>query len=363
MGFSSCLTVHCTSLAFLVLVACQTRVFNSGAGNQSGQKSLESSVRKDKSGRKVVDRFYLANQYSTEKIGEGPELFGDALIYGVACFNEDANPGATVSLPNEPLADPNAHVVFREKPLKERSYVHEFDPFFPDFSNSSTEKLIEKKNTLGDAKSTRPKDATGCKVIFGPQKLSWGVHLATSNQDLLEKVLFEKVSATAGTCTNFVAGSLAMMGMSVAGAAAILPATIPAAISSSGLLGVFGGALSCKPAISSFRRDVAEFKFKSSENIFNEAWNAANDRALLKLESSPKKARFESAVAEKNYMLAAAIFNPEFVKAYNLELNHTIEKRGGWFNWVQTLSADDFFEYVNHLEREVGWAYSKALQE
>jgi hypothetical protein len=131
--------------------------------------ALESSSARGWDGQ-VVDRFYLAVPTSPERFEfaekDDPERIGENVIYGIACYNEPADPAATESFGTSfeiPLdTSPMEHHFFRspvKKRFDERLYVHEFVASWKSKANPSLSSSPTCEIVFGTSPKPEFKDA------------------------------------------------------------------------------------------------------------------------------------------------------------------------------------------------------------
>jgi hypothetical protein len=318
-------------------------------------KALSSGTYKNSAGEKVVDRFYLASLYTDSK----KEGLGQALIYGIACYGEDPNPKALKNTPSAFSASRQL-VEWKPKPLNERQYVHEFVTAQTYKTSEPLDDFERKERRKNYKKLVRQEGQ--CIVIHGSDKPQHHKVFTQEEYDKLEENIFASLSGTAGTCMNSTLTILATVGMAVGGAAAALPALVPATLSSSSVAGLIGVGLYCKPSLKSFGERLDDFKNQASAALLDTVWAEVGTLTEKSLKQKGMWDKFLDLKQSENLLESAKIYNPQFVENFNKHFAGKLEKYGGWFNAIKTITADDFFEYLNSVESEIGETTARALQ-
>jgi hypothetical protein len=322
---------------------------------QADPDAIESSAVR-KGGRDLVDRFYFAVAASDVPFpganSSDPERQGNNILYGIACYNEPADPNATGTFGNtfEHRGDrtsPQARF-YRQpaKRLDSRIYVHEF---------------VSSWNTKANRELT---EFPTCEVIFGalPKKGFEDAVIARPEKESLKahEVYQEAIFNFSSGCLAFglsilvsgglVAGAVASQGI-LAGLAGIGGANL--ALNAAGALSNF---LWCQGGLMGVTRNAAlesseasvlfntavhharettqalvylgyepDFLLKSSADGFTpltqkqlQAWNERREGEKKPWEGiAPEHARLKTLLDEGRFAQAAAYYNMLFAQVFN----------------------------------------------
>lgn len=278
--------------------------------------------------RPGVDRFYLAYAEFDEKFPGTEIRRGSENLLGIACYGEDKNPEAMVKLPG------SGKLV----------------------AASSREKLSE----FPIVKDTGEYPGAGnCVLILGHpnQSADWKIEVDSEAVVALRNALLGNGAACMGLAGAVITAAVAVQtaaaaavptaGTSVGGLAAISPPIWLSLVSSSAVCG--NGFVGSKNAIKKFQindnnrilfeslseaEELAKEKLRSLNGNSNSGQSLDDIEKLLKDDSGSRSA--------EKVRMAAGIFNPFFVRAFNRDLNVKMEQ--GWG------TSEKFFDAVRSLK-------------
>ena len=329
---------------------------------------------------KRPDRFYLAYMESNERIpgGTDDERVGNEFLFGVGCRKEDPEKGTIVDVPANFRARPSETV---RVALNERVALHQF----PEAKNQN--KL--KKNE--------------CMVLFGDPDVRQSIQNTPQNYSKGDKrnVLLQ-VMYTVSTC----AGAMFSWGsfMSALGNAAASQGPVGLPILS---WWTGSGTVFCGVNLKFLYQSIESYKSQENKALFYEAlykaemfadgtlfgytyadimtYRSDRKKKLLgsqfktdpenesEVLSAPKETlhsglkcaskahpsceRYLKAIDDKNWQLAAAIYNKIFVHSFNRFVQSTFEQ-----GWGVDPKNTRFFDAVRSVQLEFARAQAKNFQ-
>ncbi|MEI8027833.1 MAG: hypothetical protein WCI18_15900 [Pseudomonadota bacterium] len=273
-----------------------------------------------------VDRFYLAWIKTDAFISPShQELFGQQFFLGVGCYGEEKDGSKEVSVRNAPHSD-----VYITKKLNERVMLHEFD-IVP---KSSTPKPGQCKILLGDVDTAQQisnvKSMTaGGKA--GAAALVFGSSGFVCMGSLLQTVKFVGLAGAAMFSTSATAGAAAPF--------AVPPLLGDGVATGASLVGCGAAAVGATNTRLNYMTSENKKLFASSLLEASELANTTlkADKILFSRYNSLRRAFATMDVA-------AAIWNPIFVREFNHKVNQSFEN--GWF------TSEKFFDAVRSIQTE-----------
>ena len=291
------------SMAAMIFVGCSSEVSDL---RESDPKALQS---KDWF-RKGVDRFYLAYAESTNQISEKYPfaLAGQNYLFGIGCYGE----------PKDPYSEIEVYVSHdgEEKEtmrLFERHKLHHF-----------SEQLADKS----------------CEILMGSK----------AGDSLIENDLENELESQAGILHPWM-----YAGVICAGAGTGLVATAMEGIrnltkAAAAVIGVMGSGYWCFDMFTgAVDKTIANGASKARVNFYRfltEAEKIADKDLSL---DNEKLDAYIDAIVNRDYRLAAAVYNPIFVKAFNERMDGFFEQ--GWS--TQWWDNDRFFSAIREIETKI----------
>jgi len=276
--------------------------------------------------KKGVDRFYLAWMQTDSFIAPGhKELYGQQFFFGIGCYGEDKDGFKSVSVRKAP-----GSTEMITKKLNERSMLHEFD-------------IVPEKSTAKPGQ---------CKVLLGDETVAQQISNLDSMTSGGKKGAVGMVYASASfICFGSLVQTTKFIGMAGAGffastasAGGATPVVIPPLLVDG--VATAAAIVGCGAAIGGSVDGRLNYMKDENKKLFATSLLEASKLASETLKSDKiLLARYNQVRRSFSTIdVAAAIWNPIFVKEFNLNINKTFEN--GWF------SNEKFFNGVRSVQTE-----------
>ena len=273
-----------------------------------------------------VDRFYLAWVKTDAFIAPGQqELYGQQFFFGVGCYGEAQDGSKVISV----RTAPGSHGYVTKK-LHERVMLHEFDIV----AKGATAKPGQCKILLGNVDTAQQISNLG-SMTAGGDKGAVGLVFGSSGFVCIGSVL---------QTAKFVGLASASFFSSTSTAGGAAPVVIPPLLSD----GITTGAslVGCGAALVGSSNSRLNYMKEENKKLFATSLLEASALANQSLKAD-KILYSRYSVLRRAFAtvdVAAAIWNPIFVREFNLKVNRNFEN--GWF------SNEKFFDAVRSIQTE-----------
>ncbi len=273
-----------------------------------------------------VDRFYLAWMKTDTFISPShQELFGQQFFFGVGCYGEEKDGSKEVSV----KTDPHSNMKITKK-LNERVMLHEFD-IVP---KSAKPKPGQCKILLGDIDTAQ--QISNVKSMMAGGEMSAAALVFGSSGfvcvgSLLQTAKFAGMFSATVLATSASAGTSAPF--------AVPPLIVDGVATGASLVGCGAAAVGAGATRSDYLKSENKKLFASSLLEASELANTAlkADKVLFSRYNSLRR-------TFATVDVAAAIWNPIFVREFNHKVNQSFEN--GWS------TSEKFFDAVRSVQTE-----------